>query len=55
MTIVKGKSFSIDFGRQTLCELLGLGEKINWKACVNESMSKRKMEEFRKVVAELHL
>lgn len=37
--VIKEKNFPIDFGRQTICELLDLTERINWKSCVSQIKS----------------
>lgn len=53
--VVKDRHFKIDFGRVTLCELLGLTERINWKACVSESKSKHQLSRYLAIIREVHL
>lgn len=55
MCIVKDRHFAIDFGRVTLCELLGLTERVNWKSCVNETRSKQQLNRYMAVLKEIHL
>lgn len=44
--IVKDKFFSVDFGRLAVCEIMDLGERVNWKGCIDEAKTQQSLRTY---------
>ena len=51
MRTIKDKFFSVDFGRSTLCEILDVPERINWKGCINEDKTEATLTYYTQLLA----